>query len=142
MKFEASGQFTDITTRPASYHPKLVLDVSYEGNGESDVMPSFNIEASHQEEMSPRNENWTLENGQFRISNPQGDSIYGDYSGNWSESHPGTFGQWTLSVQGGTGEFDSARGALYASIETSSSSEDGVFDITGTISVPKESPVI
>jgi len=134
--FEASGVFDLITRIPIEYNPSVILQVTYKGTGTSNMLSSVSIEASHVQPASSTSTH--LESGEFQISGDEG-SIYGSYTGYNLESSSTNSASWSLTVQGGTGKFNSARGNLLVNVEKSNLfSGESPFEITGEIVLPDE----
>jgi len=97
--------------------PNLLQQVSYQGQGTSNMMSNVTMQATHFEEFVTAFEdgNFMVQDGEFQLQGDE-DGIFGSYRGHGSRSS--TNFQLTLSfrISGGTGQFLMAKGDLKVTI--------------------------
>ena len=94
------------------------LNLSFRGEGESNILSSIEIESSHTELYGNNPASFDIENGEFRLISVSGEELFGVYSGFGSNLDGQVVAKETCQIMGGTGRYVNASGNLYVEIRS------------------------
>lgn len=109
---EAEGSMKKVSDLVVSDNGLITRQVSYEGQGECELMGTFSIETHHTEIYNEDTGKTCVENGTFTIVTENGDVLFGLYSGAGCVVAHGVQLESQYQVMGGTGEFCQASGEM------------------------------
>lgn len=140
--FEAILDLQKISEFPIQYEPVILLDVSYQGTGTSNMGTRVSLEATHIQGIPDKTGNFKIEKGEFLLRDEDGDEMFGSHTGHGSQSFATFQFNWFFRIRGGTGKFSGAQGNMTMLVTNPNQGSGNSIEaiITGNIRLDNPTP--